>query len=103
MEPRPPNVLIAYDGSEHSRRALDRVRTSMSNASVAVAVAVVSVAAPAYRDFMLAKFADEDEEQRRQAAVPEARALLAEHGIVARTAAPVGDAAAEIVRVAEEG
>jgi nucleotide-binding universal stress UspA family protein len=42
MEPKPPNVLIAYDGSEPSHRALDRVRTFMPNASVAV----VTVAAP---------------------------------------------------------
>lgn len=44
MEPRPPNVLLAYDGSEPARRALDRVMTFMPNASVAV----VPVAAPVY-------------------------------------------------------
>jgi nucleotide-binding universal stress UspA family protein len=98
MEPRPPNVLIAYDGSEPSRRALDRVRTFMPNASVAL----VSVAAPVYRDPTLSKFAAEDDERRRQAALAEAKALLAESGIEARGAAPVGDAAAEIVRVAKE-
>ena len=65
-------------------------------------VAVVSVAAPVYRDPTLAKFADEDEKQRQQAALEEARTLLAESGIQARSATPVGDAAAEIVRVAEE-
>jgi universal stress protein family protein len=41
MEPKPPNVLIAYDRSEPSRRALDRVRTFMPNASVAGAVIIV--------------------------------------------------------------
>jgi nucleotide-binding universal stress UspA family protein len=98
MEPRPPNVLIAYEGSEPSRRALDRVRTFMPNASVAV----VTVAAPVYRNPTLAKFADEDETQHQQQVLAEAKALLAESGIEARSAAPVGDAAAEIVRVAEE-
>jgi nucleotide-binding universal stress UspA family protein len=98
MDPKPPNVLIAYDGSEPSRRALDRVRTFMPNAFVAV----VSVAAPVYRDPTLAKFADEAEAQRQAAAVADATARLAESGIEARTAAPVGEAAAEIVRVAEE-
>ncbi len=98
MEPKPPNVLIAYDGSEPSRRALERVRTFMPNASVAV----VSVAAPVYRDPTLARFPDDVEEERQQSAVEEAKTLLAESGIDARSAAPVGDAAAEIVRIAEE-
>lgn len=70
----------------------------MANASVAV----VTVAPPVYRSPRLAKFADDDEAQRQQAELAEATALLAESGIDARSAAPVGDAAAEIVRVAEE-
>jgi nucleotide-binding universal stress UspA family protein len=98
MEPDPPNVLIAYDGSEPSRRALDRVSTFLPNASVAV----VSVAAPVYRDPRLAKFPDEDEERRQQAALAEATARLAESGIDVRSAAPVGDAADEIVRIAKQ-
>jgi nucleotide-binding universal stress UspA family protein len=98
MEPKPPNVLIAYDGSEPSQRALDRVRAFMPNASVAV----VTVAAPVYRNPTLPKFADHIEEEHQQAALAEAKARLAETGIEARTAAPVGDAAAEIVRVAGE-
>src|ERR1051325_1273629 len=98
MEPKSPNVLIAYDGSEPARRALDRVRTFMTNASVAV----VTVAAPVYRDPSLSKFPSEDEEKRQQAALAEAKAILAVSGIEARTAAPVGDAADEIVRMARE-
>ncbi len=98
MPPKPPNVLIAYDASEPSRRALDRVATFMPSASVAV----VTVAAPVYRDPTLAKFADEAEQERQQAALAEATARLAENGIEARTAAPVGDGAAEIVRIAAE-
>ncbi len=70
----------------------------MPNASVAV----VSVAAPVYRDPTLAKFPDDVEAERQQSAAEEAKTLLAESGIDARDAAPVGDAAAEIVRVAEE-
>jgi nucleotide-binding universal stress UspA family protein len=98
MESTPPNVLIAYDGSEPSHRALDRVRTFMPNASVAV----VNVAAPVYRDPSLSKFAAEDEAERQQAALAEAKAILGVNGIDARTAAPVGDAADEIVRIARE-
>ncbi len=70
----------------------------MPNASVAV----VSVAAPVYRDPTLPKFPDRNEEERQHAALAEAKALLAERGIAARSTAPVGDAAAEIVRVAKE-
>lgn len=98
MEPKAPNVLIAYDGSEPSRRALDRVSNFVPNASVAV----VTVAAPVYRDPSLSKFPDEDEEKRQQAALAEAKAILVASGIDARTAAPVGDAADEIVRIARE-
>ena len=93
-----PNVLVAYDGSEPSRRALERVKTFMSAASVAV----VTVAPPVYRNQMLTKFASEADQERQEAALAEARALLAEGGVEARGAAPVGDPAAEIVRIAEE-
>lgn len=98
MKPKPPNVLIAYDGSEPSRRALDRVRTFMPGASVAV----VTVAGAVYRNPALPKFADQDEEAKQQAALAEAKARLGEGGIDAHSAAPVGDAAAEIVRLAED-
>ena len=96
MEQKPLNVLIAYDGSEPSRRALNRLATFFPTASVAV----VTVAAPVYRDPRLVKFADEAEEERQQATLREVKALLLERGIHAGTAAPIGDEAAEIVRVA---
>src|SRR5580765_6215043 len=97
MEPRAPNVLIVYDGSESSRRALERVGTLMPNASVAV----VTVALPVYRDPMSSKFAAEADEKLQRAAAAEAEARLVESGISARSAMPVGDAAAEIVRIGE--
>jgi nucleotide-binding universal stress UspA family protein len=98
MEPKLPNVLIAYDGSEPSRRALDRVRTFMPQASVAV----VTVATPVYREPWLSKFADKEDEEHQQEALTEAKARLAESGIKAGGVSPVGDEAAEIVRVAEQ-
>jgi nucleotide-binding universal stress UspA family protein len=96
--PDSPKVLLAYDGSEPSRRALDRVTSFMPNASVTV----ISVAAPVYRDPRLIKFAHDHEAQRQQGALAEAKARLAETCINAASATPVGDAAAEIVRIAEE-
>jgi nucleotide-binding universal stress UspA family protein len=98
VEATPLNVLIAYDTSEPSQRALDRVRTYMPNAGVAV----VTVAAPSYRNPALPKFAEHAENEWQQAALAEAKKTLAENGIEASSAAPVGDAAAEIVRIANE-
>jgi len=69
----------------------------MPNASVAV----VTVALPVYRDPMSSKFAAEADEKLQRAAAAEAEARLAESGISARSALPVGDAAAEIVRIGE--
>ena len=98
MEPASLNVLIAYDGSEPARRALDRVVRFMPHAHVAV----VAVAAPVYRDPRLAKFPDEFEEEHQQKVLAEAQEVLARNGMPARTAAPVGDAATEIARTARD-
>jgi nucleotide-binding universal stress UspA family protein len=91
-------VLIAYDGSEPARRAVARVARFMPDASVAI----VTVAEPIYRDPRYAGFADPDVEKRQQDALEEARALIAESGIEATTAAPVGQPGDEIVRTATE-
>jgi nucleotide-binding universal stress UspA family protein len=93
-----PRILVAYDGSEPARRALARVARFVPGASVAI----VSVAEPIYRDARYTGFADPDEEKRQKDALEEARAVLAESGIEATTAAPVGKAADEIVRTATE-
>jgi nucleotide-binding universal stress UspA family protein len=93
-----PRVLLAYDGSEPARRALARVARFMPDASIAI----VSVAKPVYRDPRYAGFADPNEENRHREALEEARSILAESGIEATTAAPVGQAADEIVRAASE-
>lgn len=98
MEPAPPNVLIAYDGSEPARRALDRVVRFMPNAQVAV----IAVAAPVYHDPRLVKFPDEFEEEHQRKALAEAQEVLAQNGIEATTASPVGDAATEIAQTARD-
>jgi nucleotide-binding universal stress UspA family protein len=91
-------VLIGYDGSEAARRALARVARFMPSATIAI----VTVAEPVYRDPRYAGFAEPDEEKRQRDALEEARAVLAESGIEATTAAPIGQAADEIVRIATE-
>jgi hypothetical protein len=77
MEPKPRNVLLACDGSEPSRRALDRFRPFVPHASVTL----VAVAAPVYRDARLAEFAEEDEQQRQQPNLAEAQAAPDDCGI----------------------
>ncbi|MDQ4018299.1 MAG: universal stress protein [Actinomycetota bacterium] len=72
--------------------------TFMPDASVAI----VTVAEPIYRDARYAGFADPDAEKRQQDALEEARALIAQSGIAATTAAPVGQPGDEIVRTATE-
>ncbi|MDQ3859778.1 MAG: universal stress protein [Actinomycetota bacterium] len=93
-----PRVLVAYDGSEPARRALARVARFMPKASVAI----IAVAEPIYRDPRYTGFADRNEEARQREALSEARETLAESAIDATTAAPVGQAADEIVRTARE-
>jgi nucleotide-binding universal stress UspA family protein len=97
-EPPSPNVLVAYDGSEPARRALDRVVRFLPHAHVAV----VAVAAPVYRDPRLPKFPDEFEEEHQKKVLAEAQEVLAKNGLTATTASPVGDAATEIARIARD-
>ena len=93
-----PRVLIAYDGSEPARRGLDRVVKFMPEASVAI----VTVAEPIYRDRRYSGYADPSEEERQRQTLAEAREVLRKAGLEARTAAPVGPAAEEIVRTARD-
>jgi nucleotide-binding universal stress UspA family protein len=92
-----PRVLVAYDGSEASGRAVERVARFMKEADVAV----VTVARPIYHAAPYTGYAnpgDENEARRRLAA---ARDRLERDGIAASGCASVGDAAEEILRTAE--
>ncbi len=91
-----PRILIAYDGSEASQRARDRVTRFMKEAEVGL----VTVARPIYRDPRYTGYADpKDEEEQRQLLVA-ARDVLARSGIAATGFAPVGDPADEILAAA---
>jgi nucleotide-binding universal stress UspA family protein len=92
-----PRILIAYDGSDASQRALERVTRFMKEAEVAI----VTVARPIYRDPAYTGYADpKDEEQQRQVLFA-ARDALASAGIAATGFAPVGNPADEIVAAAK--
>ena len=91
-------VLVAYDGSESARRALDE---TAKIAHDGVAVTVVSVAQPLPRVGRTPPLLlpEEDEERKRELA--EAKAILRERGIDAATVERRGEAAAMILDEAE--
>ena len=91
-----PRILIAYDGSDVSRRALERVTTFMKTADVAV----VTVARPIYRDPRYSGFADPKDKEEQQQVLSAARDQLGREGMGASGFAPIGDPADEILRAA---
>jgi nucleotide-binding universal stress UspA family protein len=91
-----PRILIAYDGSDVSRRALDRVARFMAGAEVAV----VTVARPIYRDPPYSGYADPKDEEEQRQVLAEARDVLQASGIAATGFGAVGDPADEILATA---
>lgn len=91
-----PRILVAYDGSEVSQRALERVTTFMKAADVAL----VTVARPIYRNPPYTGYADPSDEEEQRKVLFAARDVLESEGITATGFAPVGDPADEIVKVA---
>jgi hypothetical protein len=57
-----PRILIAFDGSDASRRPVDRVTSFMKGADVAL----VTVARPIYRDPPYTGYAESDGGEARQ-------------------------------------
>ena len=92
-----PRILIAYDGSDASQRALERVITFMKDADVAI----VTVARPIYRDPPYTGYADPKDEDEQRRVLLAARDALARAGIAAKGFAPVGDPADEILAAAK--
>ncbi len=92
-----PRILIAYDGSEASQRALERVARFMKDADVAL----VTVARPIYQDPRYTGYADPKDEEEQRQVLYAARDILARSGIAATGYAPVGDPADEIIATAK--
>jgi len=90
-------ILIAYDGGEPGRRALD---TAVQLAKPAAQVTVVSVV-PTHPGRVRIDPWDDALVHARE--LLEAKGFLAEHGIVAEFLEPVGDPAKTIERIAEDG
>jgi nucleotide-binding universal stress UspA family protein len=97
---RKRRILVYYDGSAESTRALDRV---VEIASVVPSdVTVVSVAEPLYHAAPYTGYADPMEEGRHRQLLENASRSLDAHGIAAETIEPTGKSADEILDVARE-
>jgi nucleotide-binding universal stress UspA family protein len=94
------SVLLCYDGSEESKRALERVAEIAS--SVEVKVSIVSVADPLYHERPYSGYADPGEEQEHRRLLDTAAAELRSRGVEAETLEPVGEPGAAIVEAARQ-
>ena len=94
-------ILVCYDGSAESRRALERVGEIAS--AVPSLVTVVSVADPIYSDPRFAGFADPAEEESHRRLLEEAAEDLRGRGVEPTTAEHVGRPAAAILDAARDG
>ncbi len=94
-------ILVAYDGSEQARSALDWAAHMASEGS---SVSVISVAPTLAGSPKIADAVDptsDADEHRRQ--LDEAAAILEELGIKAKTLLKAGNPAEEIINTAREG
>jgi nucleotide-binding universal stress UspA family protein len=97
---RPPRLVVGYDGSDSSRRALERVAGFAGPQTEVVVVAAVEpypgsgVTIPAN--------ADEAEVRRRQADLVEAESLLEGFGVHASTRLLHGDPADALIDAAKD-
>ena len=92
-------ILVAYDGSESSKRALEEAAKLCDNGAT---MTVVSVAEelPQFGRAAAMLVPEEHEERRRE--LREAGAMLSERGIAARFVERRGDAATKILEEAEK-
>jgi nucleotide-binding universal stress UspA family protein len=89
-------ILVGYDGSEPSRRALEYAADLADGYQVVVASVTPSLAGS---PFAAAPEPLAEEDHARLLA--EAERLLAEHDVAVRTVQPVGDPAEGLIRTAE--
>lgn len=90
-------IVLGYDGSSHSRKALERVGTLFAGQDAEVSVvSVVHVAAPAHGS----SYEDSDEVREREAELEEATSYLAERDVRAAAVKAHGDPATALVEQA---
>lgn len=97
---RKRRILVYYDGSPESTRALDRVVEIAS--AVQSDITVVSVAEPLYPAGPYTGYADPMEEERHRQLLENAARSLEAHGIAADTVEAIGKTHDAIIEVARE-
>jgi nucleotide-binding universal stress UspA family protein len=93
-------IVIAYDGSESGRRALER-GAELANGAAVTVVSVAHLLRPVGRGPGPEPL-DPDEVARRDRVLAEAQSLLADKGIEARLVPGIGDPASVLVEEAQE-
>jgi nucleotide-binding universal stress UspA family protein len=91
-------ILVAYDGGEPARRALDTAVALAKQASALVSVISVIPYHPGR-----APMDPWDDDKVHAGELEEARGILAQQGIEAELLEPIGDPARTIERVARDG
>ena len=91
-------ILVAYDGGEPAQRALDTAMDLATRFDARISVVSVVPYHPGR-----APMDPWDDDRVHAAALAEAGRILAEHGMTADLLEPIGDPAATIERVAEDG
>ena len=92
-------IVLGYDGSSHSRKALERVGELFAGRDAEVSVvSVIHVALSAHGS----SYEDSDEAREREAELAEATSYLAEHDVRAEAIKAHGDPATSIVETARE-
>lgn len=92
-------IVVAYDGSEQAKRALERVMKIGKGADVLI-VTAVAPPLPGMRPAPSDPSPTEIEE--KQGVVAEAQRLLAARGVEARTAVMIADPADAIIETADQ-
>jgi len=92
------NILVAYDGGEPARRALETAIELSKKFDAPIAVVSVVPLHPGRTPI-----APWDDKQTHDQQLAEAREILAREGLVGEMIEPAGDTATEIERVAEMG
>jgi nucleotide-binding universal stress UspA family protein len=93
-------ILVCYDGSPESARALDRVAEIAS--AVPSEVTVVSVAEPIYSEPPYTGYTDPVEEETHRTLLKSATRALGARGVTAATLGPVGKTVPAILETASE-
>ena len=91
-------ILVAYDGSDGAKRALEAA-VELLAAGAAVTVVAVAEGVPMLSYAGTIASPEQDEERRKQ--LEEAQKVLGEHGITAATVLRSGDPASAIIGEAE--